>query len=375
MLFVSRENSPSALLIVALASTIVLGGMAQEAKAAYVDPPPYVIGLQTPARITKLIYPTIGNPQIVRRGTTLYAEWDPREGKYYTPPAGPHIPLPVCTDFTASVTTSNGGTGTIIKALTVTNAVAGQSTKWPSMAGAAAPPGNNQIYQLTIAVPEWLPADLYDLTVGCTIEGSQYTDFQPNSVDVITEFKTNLNFIQMSDIHVYGPENTDASFFYKHSRTERTYRQVAYDASPTGVGYGAKYLHKEVMEINRINPDFVVLTGDYDFGQRYFYKNEPNGFGNRTQYEFEQEWFYQEISKLEVPVFIVIGNHDGYNYLEAQGAAVDQDWFTNWTKLYGPLYFEFEYGPAAQVFRRQHHGLVWRPAQPHQLPEPHPAAC
>jgi hypothetical protein len=350
----------AALLVLAVASMIVVTGLPnpQRAQAAYVDPANYVIGIHTPARITKLIYPTIGNPSIVRRGTSLTVEFDPREGKYYNPPSGPWIALPVCTNWVVAVSTtrraqladgSPADAARITRQLTVTNAVAAQSSKWPSMANPAPPGGNNQVYILTVTVPESLPADLYDLSVGCNIEGTNYSDTQPNSVNVVDHFKDKFNFIQMSDIHVYGPENSNASIFYSHSRTERTNRSATYDPSPTGVGYGATYLHKEVQEINRIHPDFVICTGDYDFGQRYFHQNEPNGFGDCSQYEFEQEWFYQEISKLEVPVFIVIGNHDGYSYSGVSGIP-DQDWLDNWTHLYGPLYFTFDYGPDNRFF-------------------------
>ncbi len=348
----SSRKAAYALAVLAVVFLMVATGLPlpRTAQAAYEDPPDYVIGLNTPARITKLIYPTIGNPSIVKRGTTLHVEWDPREGTYYRNPS--YVPVPTCTNFTATLKSSNGGAGTITRELAVTDARVGQSTKWPTLASNPyPPPGTNAVYNLTVAVPESLPCDLYDLTIGCVIEGKNYEDSQPNAVDVIEEFKTNFNFIQMSDIHVYGPDNTDASIFYKHSRTERGQRQHSYDGGPTGAGYGARYLHKEIMEINRMNPDFVLLTGDYDFGQRYFYKDIGyGGWGTKTQYEFEQEWFYEEISKLEVPAFIVIGNHDGYNYITEQGAAVDQDWLVNWVKLYGPLCFEFEYGPENKFY-------------------------
>ncbi|MHB8896295.1 MAG: metallophosphoesterase, partial [Candidatus Geothermincolia bacterium] len=342
----SSRKAWAVALIVAIGSMIIVTGMPpQKAHAAYSDPPNYVIGLQTPAKITKLIYPTIGNPAIVKKGTTLEIEFDPREGHF----TAPWATCPTCTDFQVIVSSTNGGQGQILRSLPVVSAVQGFSTKWPQMKEAPSP--DKHIYIVTVTVPYSLPVDLYDLTVNCTIEGTAgFTDVQTNSLEVIDEFKTNFNFIQMSDIHVYGSENTDASFFYQHSRTERNDRRTTYDASPTGAGWGAKYLHKEIMEINRIHPDFCIFTGDYDFGQRYFSKNQGNGFGTNTQFEYEQSWFYQEIQALEVPVYIVIGNHDGYNYATSFGAPVEQDWCNAWTRLYAPVYFSYNYGPDNKFF-------------------------
>jgi 3',5'-cyclic AMP phosphodiesterase CpdA len=341
--------------VLALSLTIMAVGFPypQRAQAAYVDPTNYVIGLKTPAKITKLIYPTIGNPAIVKRGTTFTAEFDPREGKFYDPALG-KIKLPSCSGWTASVTTRNSDPSvpTITRSLEVVDAVSGYSAVWPLLKSGGGV--DRRVYKVTINVPATLPAHLYDLTISTKIEGSTYADTQTNSLDVIKEFKEKFNFVQLSDIHVYGPENTDASIFYSHSRKERVARRTSYDAGPTGQGWGSTYLHKEIMEINRLRPDFCVFTGDYDFGQRYFQQTDGQrgygSWGTMTQYEWEQSWFYQEIQALEVPVFIVIGNHDGYNYASSFGAPVDQDWFTNWTRLYGPLYFTFNYGPDNRFF-------------------------
>lgn len=353
----SYRKAASALLVLALAVAVVVTGFPtpQKAQAAYVDPANYVIGLQTPARITKLIYPTIGNAAIVQKGTSFAIEYDPREGHFY-----PDVFPTGATNFAVTVTTTNGGAGGIARALPVTSATAGYSTRWPSLKYSATV--DRRIYLVTVLVPYSLPADLYDVTISCVIEGNSYPDTQTNSLSVVNSFKTKFNFIQMSDIHVYGPENPDAAFFYSHSRHERGQRRTTWDPN---VGFGATYLHKQIQEINRMHPDFCVLTGDYDFGQRYWYQtNGQRGYGSwgdRTQYEFEQEWFYQEIQRFEVPVFIVMGNHDGYEYNTDMGAPVNQDWFTNWTHLYGPLYFAFEYGSEARFFMIN--TMDWMPDQ------------
>jgi hypothetical protein len=331
-----------ALILALMSVTVGLPMGTQKAQAAYSEPTPYTIGLRTPAKIRKLIYPTIGNPAIVKKGTSFTIEWDPREQNFNTMPV-----LPTCTDFSVLATTTNGGSGTVTRSLEVVGVpTTGPTSRWPDLPTEA-------IYHVEVTVPYSLPADLYDLSVSCSIDGSiyTYTDTQTNSLSVVDEFKSDPNFIQMSDIHVYGPENQDVKdpifgwiTIYGHSRTERGQRRTSYDSSPNGEGWGARYLHKEIMEINRMHPDFCVLTGDYDFGQRYFRQEEPNGFGDCTEYEYEQSWFYQEIQALEVPVFITMGNHDGYTYSQGDGAAVNGDWFAYWRHLYGPTYFTFDYG-------------------------------
>jgi hypothetical protein len=341
----------AALLVLAVASMIVVTGLPsqQKAQAAYSDPDNYVIGLHTPCKINKLIYPTIGNPNIVKRGGSFTIEWDPREGHYYDNGTHTYIPQPACTSFVVTLTSTNGGNGAITRSYSIADAdvTTAQSDRWPKMKNPLPLPGTNAVYKIPVTIPESLPLDLYDLTINCTIDGTPgFIDTQTNAVNVIQDFKTDYNFVQMTDIHVYGPENPNASIFYSHSQHERSARRTVYDANPNGVGYGATYLHKEVMEINRLHPDFCIFTGDYDFGQRYFQQDEGSPWGNCTQYEFEQEWFYQEMQKLEVPVFIVIGNHDGYYYNTDFSAPVDQDWLVNWTKMYSPLYFKFNYGPS-----------------------------
>src|SRR5659263_169938 len=79
------RKAAAVLLVLAITAAITLTGLSglPSAQAAYADPANYVIGLHTPTKITKLIYPTIGNPAIVRKGTDFTIEWDPREGTFY----------------------------------------------------------------------------------------------------------------------------------------------------------------------------------------------------------------------------------------------------------------------------------------------------
>jgi hypothetical protein len=330
----------AAVLVIALCSMLIplMPGMTSSAGAAvaYEAPPTYTIGLRTPSRITKLIYPTIGNPAIVKKGAEFTIEFDPRQG-YYTRPLTNNVSCPDCTNWRVSVATTNDTVNGVTMSLPVVHASKGHSTVWPNLKSPTPPnPMDNRVWLVTVTVPVNLPEHLYDVTVTTNITGyGDVTDLQTNSLSAIDVFSENPNFIQLTDIHVFGPECN----YISGNQQERSARQAAWSA---GVGYGATYYHKEIQQINKMHPDFCIFTGDYDFGQKYLH--QTNGaWGDTTEYEYEQSWFYQETQKLNVPVFIVIGNHDGYNYDTDAGAPVTQDWEINWLRTYGPLYFTFEY--------------------------------
>ncbi|MFH1150757.1 MAG: IPT/TIG domain-containing protein [Actinomycetota bacterium] len=279
-------------------------------------------GVTDNRKIKQLIYPTIGNPKIIKTGDAFDIEWDPR--------AISGGELPTIPDFEVTVTNTNDP-NPVTKELTVNSFTAASSTAWPNLAGYT-------LYKVNVTIPYDVPRDLYDLTVTADPAGTPVTDSQPNAISIIEEYKAQPSFIQCSDIHVYGKDTSeipDVWPFYSHSRTEREHRYV-----DGGKYRGATYLEKTIDQINRQKPDFCVFTGDYDFGQAYFTRNIDGT--TYTEYEYEQLWMYDELTRLEVPVYMTIGNHDGYH--EGQYGA-GEDWWANWKLLYGPLYYSFNYGP------------------------------
>lgn len=303
----------------------------------YFCPPAHAaLGAADDAKIHALIYPTLGNPAIIRKGQNLTIEYNPR---YDQSPLGP-LWGAVEGSWWAKITTTNEQYP-VTYDLEFVSWSAPLSSVWPNLKS-----GGVYIHTATFKIPETVPEHLYDIEVGYTWNVGPPTpgyvalsDSQPHGLQVVDEYKTDFNFCQLSDIHVFGPENPNASFFYSHSQHERSARTMTPDANGS---YGARYYSKTIQQVNQMNPDFVIFTGDYDFGQRYFTQNN-GAWGTTTQYEYEMLWFYQETLALKVPVFIVIGNHDGY-YEGPNGA--QEDWFDNWKKLYGPLYFSFDYGDA-----------------------------
>ena len=285
-----------------------------------------LLGIHEEPRITSLIYPTLGNPAIVRKGDSLTLEFDPRMSEF-------ELPFKEMKDFVVKATTSNDKVPLVVT-MPVQNVATGASTRWPEYA--ATPGQDRRIMLVTVVVPRSMPADLYDLSIKARKGRLSLwlSDSQPHALSTIDGFKDDFSFVQMTDIHVWGQEIYYPSCTYQ----ERSRRPNGKD--PTRKG--AVYYQKAIDQVNTMKPDFVVFSGDYMFGQRYFTQDNGPPWGETTEYEYEMLWFYQETMKLDVPVFMTIGNHDGY--FEDQDAA-GEDWFTNWRELFGPLYHTYDYGP------------------------------
>ena len=282
------------------------------------------LGIQKKALIKQLIYPTFGNPAIVMKGTDLVVEFDPRNRKF----GDTFVPVK---SFTARARTS-ADPYPITARLQVSSARPGPSTRWPEYAARAG--SDMRVYLVTVHLPQTLPPDLYDLTLqGNLPDGRRITDTQPHALDAVDSFKDDFSFVQMTDIHMFGPE-LNYSFANYHMRGER----------PNGIDptrKGAVYYADEISQINTVKPDFCIFTGDFIYGQEYFLQDQDRPWGLTTEYEYEMLWFYQETMKLDVPVFTAIGNHDSFAEGD-QGA--HEDWFDNWRRLFGPLYHSFDYG-------------------------------
>ena len=289
-------------------------------------------------RIKQVIYPTLGYPAIIKCGEHLTLEFDPRNQDWSKA-------LPQITEFQVSVTTTNSDYP-VTRVFPVKDFTVGFSTHWPEYSQYVQP--RARVYLVTVDVPKTVPLHLYDLTVaGKQADGSWLTDSQPHAVQTVVEYKDDYTFAHMTDIHVWGLEAA-----YMGSNThERDWRQQEY--SETG-GYGATFYHKSIQQMNRAKPDFLVYTGDYDFGLTWPYKQNYADFSayenspwNGKYYEtwFELDWFYTETLKLDVPVFMVPGNHDSWARYDQFNVSLEEDYLASWRDLFGPLHFSFDYGP------------------------------
>ena len=92
-------------------------------------------------------------------------------------------------------------------------------------------------------------------------------------------------------------------------------------------------------QINVINPIFVIDNGDLVFG------GEPNKY----------RLFYETVSKLRVPLYTTLGNHD----IRENGRPM-------YTKLFGSPYYSFDYGNDHFIFLDSSRGWAEKRAIPEE---------
>jgi hypothetical protein len=92
-------------------------------------------------------------------------------------------------------------------------------------------------------------------------------------------------------------------------------------------------------QVNAINPTFVIDDGDLVYG------GEPNKY----------RLFYQSISKLKLPFYTTLGNHD-----------IRENGRVTYTKLFGPPYYSFNYKNAHFVFLDSSRGWAEKRAIPEE---------
>jgi 3',5'-cyclic AMP phosphodiesterase CpdA len=198
------------------------------------------------------------------------------------------------------------------------------------------------------------------LEVTYTGNGQRITDKQPHSVKVVDDYKKDFTFLHLTDTHIGSPRNLGDP--EDPTSTDPALAREAGMWNPDPEKRWL-YLQKAIKEVNLKNPDFVVVTGDLMYGQM-----------NPQEYIYEYEETYKMLQKLNVPVYIVPGNHDYY----AQDATL-ADGAKYWEKYFGPQYFSFDYGPYAHFigynsfdwhkFDRSGHGTVSVPTWGGQIRE------
>ena len=257
------------------------------------------------------------------------------------------------------------------------------SRAWPEVFGQ---PGF-VVDRITVRVPAGVPLDLYDLHVNYKgripasypplLPAGQAervrSDTQPHALQVINQYEKEVKIVQITDTHVYGQEIQNAlginydSFELREPRPGTPARALKpfqrlwfrYDDFPLDkdgdgkANEGAIYLQELLQAINLMDPDFVMFTGDSVFAQKNwntYPKDAPPYEGTTgdvgSEYRFEMNWWYDELLALNVPVFCVPGNHDGYCWdgHEAEGGLARDDGLEIWQDLFGPVYMSWDYG-------------------------------
>ncbi len=167
--------------------------------------------------------------------------------------------------------------------------------------------------EVTTPVPEIF--ELYDLYVNA--DGVE-EDTSRNSVYIIPEFKDNYKFVQITDTHL----PTYMYYYENGSESDST---------------NTMDLRALIEDVNIIDPEFVLLTGDL------IHEGELEEFDSREYFTKAK----RVLGELEVPVYLVSGNHDigGWDSTPPPLGTARYNWwrFFGWERLANPPQSEFYY--------------------------------
>jgi hypothetical protein len=184
-------------------------------------------------------------------------------------------------------------------------------------------------WKIRAQVPAVTIYELYDLAVAAR-EG--IADTTRNAVQVVPEFKTDYYFVQITDTHL------PTHYFYPDGRTATDSSEIV-------------DLREIIKDVNIINPEFVVLTGDL------INEGELEDFLQRQYFTKAQRL----LTEFEVPVYLTGGNHDlgGWGSTPPPAGTARRTWwrFFGWKRLDDPppgapartQDYSFDYGPAHYV--------------------------
>jgi len=163
-------------------------------------------------------------------------------------------------------------------------------------------------WTLEITTPDVPVFDLYDLHMTADYG---LDDVTTNSVKVIPEFKTAFEVVHITDTHLPTYKYWDQSGAYTDSTTSMALRAITND-------------------INIINPEFVLLTGDL------INEGELEDYLDSKYYSRSM----MHLNEFEVPVYLTAGNHDigGWNDTPPSDGTARRDWwkFYGWKRLDNP---------------------------------------
>jgi len=137
---------------------------------------------------------------------------------------------------------------------------------------------DKQLWKLKAIIPQNILYQLYDLKL--ELMGEE-TDISGNSVYIIPHFKNDFYFIHITDTHL----PTDA--YCRDGNYQEDSSEVV-------------DIREVIKDINLINPEFVLHTGDL------IHEGELEDYINNRYFTKTQE----VLSELTVPLYLVPGNHD-----------------------------------------------------------------
>jgi predicted MPP superfamily phosphohydrolase len=198
--------------------------------------------------------------------------------------------------------------------LTLNSAVYDPTTEW---------------WTLSATMPQVSLFDLFDLKV--TADGG-LEDKRQDAVQVLQQFRNDYYFVHITDVHL--PEH----MFSDSGATPADSSEIV-------------DLREVIEDLNVINPEFVLITGDY------INEGELEDYMEWRAYTRAQRMLYE----FEVPTFLVSGNHDigGWSATPPPDGTARRDWwrFFGWKRLNDPppgapmrtQNYSFDYGPIHYV--------------------------
>ncbi len=251
-------------------------------------------------RINELIWPTIGCPAMVVPGGELVVEVDLW--------AGEESLRREVSGWRASLSPSRDELAGLAYELEPAGARQGASERWPYRSEEGR---SEEVWHASFRIPSGVVPELYDLRVEVDAGNEHISDMQPHAVAVCADGDDDFTFITLSDIHVHERDNSAPL-------SAQTNKGISEEGDPV-------FFEEAISQVNLIRPDFVLMLGDFVRGQR-----RPG------ELLAECERFYDALLDLEVPAFLLPGNHDQY-VNEIDGMR----WYEN---NIGPLYYSFDVG-------------------------------
>jgi hypothetical protein len=184
-------------------------------------------------------------------------------------------------------------------------------------------------WRLTASAPADLPDGLYDLSLAAS---GGIDDIARHAVKVLPAYRTDYTFIQITDTHL--PTHR----FYDSPGAEHDSASIV-------------DLRAVIDDVNIINPEFVLLTGDL--------VNE----GELEDYHLFRYFSKAQrlLGEFQVPIFLTSGNHDigGWDATPPRDGTARRNWwrFFGWKRLADPppgapertQDYSFDYGPVHYV--------------------------
>jgi len=260
----------------------------------------YPTGRPTPPpHIRSLIWPTIGYPEFASGGGLLRAEI-----------LIPGTAAGSTGTFTATLTPARAELDGLAYTMQAAGYSRGVSRRWPT----GTMHGSEQVWEAVFRLPADAVPELYDLNVSAAIAGRSVSDAQRHSVSIVAPGREgDFTFISLADVHVHQ-QNVSGFLFPQINKG------IAPDGRPL-------FFERAIDQVNLTRPDFAVILGDCVLAQ-----HAPG------EYLPEFKWFYAELARFQVPVFVLPGNHDSY--------VNEVDGKTAWEENLGPLFYSFDFGGA-----------------------------